>query len=298
MSHSHDLKFEEAFFDYPQDPIDLSDLIPGMREIIETYTFNMQRAHGLVEFNIMMIAAAMRSQEAALRARHELTGGRLDFTEEEQQDSKLKSTHDQLALAMVHYYEGITGEDDFKELQRISAEKFVALFKKYEGEVGAESILGTVLIMGCMALEVMWKDLHTFCLEKHPALFKAVTPPSKGWSFITRWSARLAYKQIFLTDRTEIEQAILDESIDALGIMRNVLVHAGGNADDGFLNGPPRHPEAAAGKNSFLPFAINMKTGTKVPIDGVLVRKILEQSIKSGYDLMLAVNKWIKDKTP
>lgn len=92
---------------------------------------------------------------------------------------------------------------------------------------------------------------------------------------------RRAYAQAFDKDSSRIEGALMDDAVDALRIVRNVIVHQGGLADADYLKvmNSLRLPSAELGKPILL--------------DGAKVVEMISPVIDCASRLLSAVDDWI-----
>ena len=79
------------------------------------------------------------------------------------------------------------------------------------------------------------------------------------------------------------------QKIDALALLRNVLVHHGGKVDQIFKSAASHHPS--------LKELSSLPDGTVIPVTGPMVISVIEPAINSGYGLIAAVDDWI-EKNP
>jgi hypothetical protein len=100
---------------------------------------------------------------------------------------------------------------------------------------------------------------------------------------------REAYSLAFSGDSTELDQALSNDSLDALSSLRNLLAHRAGRVDDEYLNIAPK-----------IPSCLLAKKGENLQLDGEIVARLAVPVLECGWSLIGAVDRWITtypDKT-
>jgi hypothetical protein len=104
--------------------------------------------------------------------------------------------------------------------------------------------------------------------------------------FINLHSVVKAYLQSFYTDADDIHNLIKDDSLVALFIMRNALVHKAGRVDSKFMSECMRSDRLKKWHGLTLRDVIE--------IDGADVKSLIEPAFKTGAALIVKVAEWIK----
>jgi hypothetical protein len=76
----------------------------------------------------------------------------------------------------------------------------------------------------------------------------------------------------------------MDNCFNKLSAVRNVLVHKGGIADSEFVNTVKQFPEFSG-----------ISIGTRIPVDGKMIRDLVGPAIEKSIALIRAVDEWIVD---
>ncbi|MBL9113999.1 MAG: hypothetical protein JNJ83_03260 [Verrucomicrobiaceae bacterium] len=129
------------------------------------------------------------------------------------------------------------------------------------------------------------KDVYRHNLD----LSKSLGTILKGnLKFVNLGSVVKAYLQSFYTDADEIHKLIQEESLLALFIMRNAIVHKAGKVDVKFMSERGRAKVALAKWQG-------LTLHDSIEIDGNDVRGLIEPAFKTGATLIVEVDKWIKN---
>jgi hypothetical protein len=158
--------------------------------------------------------------------------------------------------------------------------------------------LQTLIIQAQIAHEVLTEELCKNALEL--GLKSTVSPTPKQWNslgFISRKKTRDTYEFVFPIDNTKIKDILYSPHIDALALVRNVLIHKAGIIDSKFLDamtGAPIKPGAPSTPPlPALSYFGNLGLRKKLLITGESVRKLLDPAIPLGYALIDAIENWI-----
>jgi hypothetical protein len=146
----------------------------------------------------------------------------------------------------------------------------------------AESLLKSVIIQAWTSFEVLSEDLINGAKAEYPTFFSGVD--FSTFRFRSRKRIRAAYRITFADD-LNICAAVNHDSVDALALLRNVLVHKAGIADHDFTDGIPT-------SSLLSPFS-GVKEGQPIEINGTVMRSIVDSSFNCGYALIIAVNNWL-----
>lgn len=144
------------------------------------------------------------------------------------------------------------------------------------------NLLRSVIVQSWLAFEVLSEDLWLGVMKENPTL---LTKP-KQVRFRSRKGIREAYTETFTADNTALIAALSNTAIDALALVRNVIVHKAGKADRDFLAGCQTTPSLS----SFS--TLNLEDS--IFVDGVLFRSIVADGLKAVYGLIVAVDDWLR----
>jgi len=148
-----------------------------------------------------------------------------------------------------------------------------------------QNLLNSVIILSWSAFEVLVEDLLLESIKEHPTSFSHVLKPEK-LRFRSRDYIRKSYAIAFPNNDAAIIATLNNQSVDALALVRNLLIHKGGIVDDTFL-------KDSVGVSGLSGFA-SLLPGAAIQIDGLLVISVVDPVIKCGYQLLKAVDDWIK----
>jgi hypothetical protein len=84
-------------------------------------------------------------------------------------------------------------------------------------------------------------------------------------------------------DGNEVIDVLKHPSLDALSAVRNVIVHNGGIVDEDFLQ-----------KTQYLPEQILKPLGEFILLDGLIVASLVRPFMTNGWNLIGAVDNWLK----
>jgi hypothetical protein len=104
----------------------------------------------------------------------------------------------------------------------------------------------------------------------------------KRFKFTSLHGIRKAYSSAFAERKDLIDKALSRKSLDAISLVRNLLVHKGGRADDAYLReakGVPGTPELTAGQ--------------EIKLTGGVSHALINPAILAGVDLLKAVDEWV-----
>jgi hypothetical protein len=150
------------------------------------------------------------------------------------------------------------------------------------------NLLRSLVILIWVSLETLSEDLLLASIREHPECFTLAG--NEEWKFRSRKAIRKSYLSAFHIDNADINALINAECIDATSLLRNVLVHKAGFADDEFLD---------KGRRLALLTPFHALQATQpIELNGQIVDSILSPAIQCGYDLVVAVDKWIVAHKP
>ena len=181
-----------------------------------------------------------------------------------------------------------------------------------------ESLLKSTVTLAWTALEILFEDLWEASLNFHPKILAKVSLPDarrkkldqpammqvldhhdydvsrqmgtilKEHFGFHRAEERLsAYSGAFNVDGVKVLQAVQDERVQALWLLRNLIAHKGGKIDSTFL-------AKSAGIEMLEPIR-SLGIGEFISVDGKFVRQYAFEGIDAGVDLIRAVNDWIDE---
>ena len=176
------------------------------------------------------------------------------------------------------------------QIARSQSSLFMALAKD-EGEeplACAEGILKNVLTLTWTAFETLSADLWRRVSTSGHSAIRVPTPKEleEKISFITRSKILRSYRFLFPKDRIAFRSCLAGDDVNALAVMRNVLVHSAGVIDGGFMVQGSKVP-------MLMPF-IALGIDAKIELDGSLVRDLVCPIIAKGFDLVSAIDNWLQ----
>ena len=148
-----------------------------------------------------------------------------------------------------------------------------------------KGLLQLVIVNAWTCFECFVEDLLKTSIQEHVASFPHISPDKK-WRFRSRDQIRDSYKQAFKPDGDNIKAAIFSDSITALALLRNILVHKAGIVDKDFTTGVQASP-------ALTPF-VGLSEGEEVKLDGEIVRSLFDPLINTCCDLLVAVDNWLQ----
>lgn len=162
---------------------------------------------------------------------------------------------------------------------------FIQLFIGSHIEDGVRAILESAIKNSWTAFEVLCQDLISEAARDFPTCFHHINFQDVDFGFKSRARIRHAYRTTFKSNYDLVSKAMNDDSMDALALLRNVLVHKSGLADDEFLDGAKFIP-------LLNPFHGHTE-GQRVEIDGNIIKSVVGASSRMAVELMIGVDTWI-----
>jgi len=150
-------------------------------------------------------------------------------------------------------------------------------------------LLQTIIIQAWSAFEVLAEDLYKNTLKEGLSSIAPYTDKErqKHWlGFASRERIRNTFAFVFKVDNSRIISALSSTDLDALALVRNVLVHKAGVIDGIFLSGSKPLPQIA--------YFHGLGLGKEILLTGDWVRKLVDPVIPIGFDLLNAVDSWIQ----
>lgn len=274
----HELKFlEVARFGDLQ--ANLPHGLTPVKETFATYIENAKLAINLGALPGFYVLIAEKWIAANIQAHEEVTRSRIPVN-----DLERKRVNDRIGV--IFGKSASTQGNELRLQMKERTETFEAFVRHGSPDVHAIvcGLLKAIVIQTWTAFEVLLGDLVKRLQITHPK----VIPPG-NFSFTTRLKFRASYQKAF---NDSAINAILDhECIDATALLRNVLVHANGRADDRFLSVKENAYPVNKTLQKWFP-ALTM--GDEVLLNGEIVREVTEPCLQQGSALAAAVDGWLK----
>lgn len=147
-------------------------------------------------------------------------------------------------------------------------------------------LLQTMVNQAWSAFEYLAEDLYKALINERASL--QFTPRERNdfhLGFISRKRIRNTYKFLFKTDNAKVVSTLDSKTIDALALVRNVLVHKAGIIDKVFFDDskdvPVLVPLRALGE------------GKEILLTGKRVRDLIDPAIPVGFELLNSVDDWL-----
>ncbi len=246
------------------------ELLPAFSGIVTRYAGAAQSLTHDVADNIFSTEDLETKKRAEFHAKVEEITNAEEATLKRDLDLAMK--HDQMQIRNVVY--------------------FLQLYQGDPLESGVRALLQSSIKDAWTAIEVLAEDLLTTVMLNFPSCFhKVIWDKDRGEPrFRSRSGIKVAYQKAFPVDDEKIKEALQSDGIDALALLRNVLVHKGGLADDDFKDGAKDNPLLVALR------AFDDRQPLK--IDGEIIKAVIEPAARAGCDLLLAVDTWITMAKP
>ena len=150
---------------------------------------------------------------------------------------------------------------------------------------GLHGLLKVLIVQAWMAFEILCHDLFKNIVEERPSLITCLSNTKrKELTFRSRHKIRRCYRLVFPRGAA-INSTLSDGSIDALAVMRNIIVHSTGKIDDIFKSD-------SRDIRKLKRFRI-LSLGTEVKLDGLVVRSLVAPTVPVAYRLVMAINRWL-----
>lgn len=257
----------------------------GLTPIKETYAAFVANAKLAINLGALpgfYVLIAEKWILANVQAHQDVTASRKPFGDKERRlvDERIDELFSKSAAT----------EGDALRLQmKDKTETFEAFVRHGSADVHA-IVCGTlkaIVIQAWTAFEVLLSDLVKRLQVTHPNLIR-----QDKFSFISRFKFRDAYLKVF--NDPVINSILACECVDATSLLRNVLAHANGFADEKFMS----VKENAYPKNLTLQkWLPSLTLGDEILLNGEIVREITEPCFHQGAALAAAVEDWLKRNT-
>lgn len=273
------LKFIEATAVYQPalDPKSLKS--DACIEALAKFEENKRLALGLLALPGFAFDAASRWMEASEWAKNQIVGSKAKPEQIQKHVQKIGPLMEQrMAVLMQRPPE--------KQKEVLAASTI--MFEDFAERCGPtmygprENLLRSVIVQSWLAFEVLSEDLWHGVMDENSTL---LTKP-KQVKFRSRFWIRTTYTDTFTADNAALIAVLADTAIDALALVRNVIVHKAGNADRDFLTGCQTTPSLSSFSN------LNPKD--PIFVDGVVFRSIVADGLTAGYELIVAVDAWLR----
>lgn len=149
-------------------------------------------------------------------------------------------------------------------------------------------LLQGLIVQTMSAFEVLAEDLCRNTMKT--GINSVAIPTEKEWrknqlGFTSRKKIRDTYAFVFSTDNDKIKSVLASTSIDAIALIRNVLIHKDGVIDKVFMDGSKSVPQ--------LSHFRSLGKDADVLITGTWVRALVDPVIPMGYELLNTVDDWL-----
>jgi hypothetical protein len=301
----------EKFWDFSFAALRFSSVsIAPLEAVRVPFMYNVAGVKAQLVFLIFALNFARELERLEVIAEHELTGTISDeVCSSVRSDPLMRRIQELYNIANARIIER-EKRGDGSNIQFQMHDMFMRLNLVVKGmpelvSMGAERYLGSMLLGVWTAFETLAGDLWETALNIHPRILsdlktgdksvpinqvqrygydlreKMGTILKKKYNFDRLDGIREGYEEAFNIDSAKIQAALSDKSLDTLSALRNVIVHRGAVADAEFVNRSKSLP---------LPkFAI----GERIRLDGDLIVPPMQQAIKAGDSLLVAVDEWI-----
>jgi hypothetical protein len=185
--------------------------------------------------------------------------------------------------------------ESFYQMVHETANSYMAISEVFEHDNSSEvqHVLGAILVSAWACIEVLAEQLYLGAEAAAPSKFpkfKNDKNRSNGIGFRSRKKIRQSFKEGF--GEPSLDNILESKNIDALALMRNVIVHNAAHSDTDFHDGLS---SAAPHLDMYLP--LKSSPGAVV-ITGELALSLVDLSFKSCCDLLTATDAWITKWKP
>lgn len=149
----------------------------------------------------------------------------------------------------------------------------------------------TLIVQAWTAFEVMADHLWRALDKLRPQLFASLSnTKKKGFGFRSRKAIRRSYEMTLQEDNFAVTAAMNSSAIDALALIRCLIVHAAGKVDQWFLDDSK---DALGNPVSEVAQYLALPIGTPIEIPCGYARKLIDNVTPISFDLISEVDKWI-----
>jgi len=140
------------------------------------------------------------------------------------------------------------------------------------------------------AIEILLKDLWhsvTPLRLEFQAVINSVPKEERArtFTFLNLPKTRKTYLLTFKSDPRRIDEALKDNALDALSLLRHLIVHAGGKLDKTFMD--------RSNGNALLKSIRAAGRHSEAEFTGEVIRPIIDRSAARGYEVLTAVDNWL-----
>lgn len=148
------------------------------------------------------------------------------------------------------------------------------------------ALLQAMIVQAWTAFEVLSEHVWREATKLRPLLLSAMSKKEENAvGFRSRKKIRESYKMTFKKDNSTILKSLAPTAIDALAVVRCILVHSAGKIDDWFLRDGVGVPEVA--------HLMMLPIGTAVEFTASFTRSLIDDVTPGGYDLIQTVDNWL-----
>jgi hypothetical protein len=311
------LELEKCLSVWGDMPKIISPMMAPLRPPAEAFRRNMHRVNNLVAFPIVVVTSAWRAAT---------------FTQKAIEHVKAVHAPDALAVQLAQdEIRRLTKQDDGrrnaifeaggKQAEQLYQDDLDHAFRilnsalATELQPGAEAWMAAQITGIWTAFEALAEELWEAALNAHPMELAALrggvkrqpkdrdksvslselekfkydlsqhmgTILKRKYNFDRLEEIREAYVAAFEGDGNEVIDVLKHPSLDALSAVRNVIVHNGGIVDEDFLQ-----------KTQYLPEQILKPLGEFILLDGLIVASLVRPFMTNGWNLIGAVDNWLK----
>jgi hypothetical protein len=132
--------------------------------------------------------------------------------------------------------------------------------------------------------QISLADIRKVTRDSYNLANKMGTLLSEKYDFDSLEKIRIAYSLAFEHHYQPVDEVLADPALDALSAVRNVIIHAGGCADEEYCDRMKSVPGIPA-----------LKPTQRLELDGEWVVKLITPVFTLGCRLLTNVSKWIKN---
>jgi hypothetical protein len=273
--------------------------VKEIKNISDKYVANMRAAIGLPNLIGLSVAEGEHLGLLKMMAYQNIFGAIKSLSEVQDKimlrryrTTITKLHNGRLVMPNIPSYENATDEvfarvkgDATRELRNMMLAQFVLAYSAFETmsrdlwEAAVNVCPDRLAPTGNIHIDrnlVKSKSDYDFTRRAGTALLK------KG-AFQKLKGIRDEYENSFREHNGRINVALGNKSLDALSVVRNVIVHKGGTIDT-------EYQEGSRGLKAFLP---KLRIAQRLTVNGRMVAKIIIPAQQSGLELIQAVQSWL-----
>ncbi len=247
-------------------------------EVAKAYEVNIRRAHGIALVPGHAFMDGENFKVACSRAMVELNT-----------DDPRNPTIPDLAVKYYQEREESFSVQDKCDHFREATGNADAMWEQFDTMPQAlHGLLQTMVIQAWTAFEVVVEDLWKAAVGEHPSLVAAVPAEKRHnvFKFRSRKAFRASYEKTFQTDDSHIRSILGGSDIDALALVRNVLVHLAGKTDNEFKDQSKGIVKLAVWQVA--------PGNTEIEFTGAFTRELIDPVTPIGFTLIQEVDAWLK----